>query len=201
MSRSPLLNGKGKLIEKKKKFCHQLKQVENVMDRGLSNRLRRWSDKKIGARQTQATHGNEAPASPSKDPIPQEGASPIKPEDLPPIESLTADSDFTAFLRSNVPSVLKKAALRKLWKSDPVLANVDGLNDYDENFAKMGLGKVVKTAYRVGKGMIKDKQEPATVDAEERTETTKNEEVTVKPENNTPESDVDEGVGQTEDTA
>ena len=170
------------------------------MDRGLPNRLRRWSDKKIGAPQTQATHGNEAPASPSKDPIPQEGASPIKPEDLPPIESLTADSDFTAFLRSNVPSVLKKAALRKLWKSDPVLANVDGLNDYDENFAKMGLGKAVKTAYHVGKGMIEDKQEPTIVDADERVEPTKNKEATVEADNNTSEPDVDEDVGQTEDT-
>ncbi len=170
------------------------------MDRSLPNRLRRWSGKKLGARQTQSTRGNEASASSSRDPSPQEESPPLKPEDLPPVESLTADSDFTAFLQTSVPPVLKKAALRKLWKSDPVLANVDGLNDYDENFAKMGLGKVVKTAYHVGKGMIKDKQEPTIVNSDERVEPTKNKEAVEEADNNTSEPDVDEGFGQTEDT-
>ena len=153
----------------------------------------------MDARQTQPSRVSDA--STSKGSTPQEGSPPLKPEDLPPVESLTADSDFTAFLRTNVPSVLKKAALRKLWKSDPVLANVDGLNDYDEDFAKMGLGKAVKTAYHVGKGMIKDKHEPIAVDVEERMETTKNQEATVKTNDDASEFDVDDGIGQTEDTA
>ena len=169
------------------------------MDNNLPSRLRRWSDKKMDARQTQPSRVSDA--STSKGSTPQEGSPPLKPEDLPPVESLTADSDFTAFLRTNVPSVLKKAALRKLWKSDPVLANVDGLNDYDEDFAKMGLGKAVKTAYHVGKGMIKDKHEPIAVDVEERMETTKNQEATVKTNDDASEFDVDDGIGQTEDTA
>ncbi|PPR18003.1 MAG: hypothetical protein CFH37_00770 [Alphaproteobacteria bacterium MarineAlpha9_Bin7] len=76
------------------------------------------------------------------------------------MEDLTADSDFTPFLQTGVPSALKRAALRKLWSSDPVLANVDGLNDYDEDFAKMGLGKVVRTIYQVGKGMIEQAEKP-----------------------------------------
>lgn len=29
---------------------------------------------------------------------------------------------------------MTRAALRKLWLSDPVFANLDGLNDYDEDF-------------------------------------------------------------------
>jgi hypothetical protein len=33
-----------------------------------------------------------------------------------------------------VPEELKNLALKKLWLSDPVLANVDGLNDYDDDF-------------------------------------------------------------------
>lgn len=52
-------------------------------------------------------------------------------EDLPDIESLTFDSDFTVFLRQGVPEAIKRRALRKLWSSNPVLANLDGLNDYD----------------------------------------------------------------------
>ena len=123
------------------------------------NRIRRWSDKKTEARQTRPTKTRKA-VEPSSENIGSDGNTPLEASDLPSLESLTADSDFTPFLHTDVPSVLKKAALRKLWKSDPVLANVDGLNDYDEDFARMDLGKVVQTAYQVGKGMIGPKEEP-----------------------------------------
>lgn len=56
------------------------------------------------------------------------------PEDLPDIESLDSSSDYTAFLKDKVPERLRKMALQKLWRSDPVFANLDGLNDYDEDF-------------------------------------------------------------------
>jgi hypothetical protein len=54
--------------------------------------------------------------------------------ELPDIETLEKDSDYTPFLAEGVPEAIKKLALRKLWASDPVLANIDGLNDYDEDF-------------------------------------------------------------------
>ncbi|MDP6705959.1 MAG: DUF3306 domain-containing protein [Alphaproteobacteria bacterium] len=53
---------------------------------------------------------------------------------LPAIESLDRDSEYKGFLADGVPEVLTRAALRKLWASDPVFANLDGLNDYDEDF-------------------------------------------------------------------
>lgn len=55
-------------------------------------------------------------------------------EDLPDIETLTYQSDFTVFLRDGVPDVLRRMALAKLWRTDPILANLDGLNDYDEDY-------------------------------------------------------------------
>ena len=55
-------------------------------------------------------------------------------EDLPDIDSLAYGSDFSAFLQKNVPEHLHRLALRKLWTSNPVLANVDGLNDYDLDY-------------------------------------------------------------------
>ena len=58
----------------------------------------------------------------------------IAAEDLPDIESLDKDSDYTPFMQEGVPEALKNIALRALWRSDPVLANLDGLNDYDEDF-------------------------------------------------------------------
>ena len=94
---------------------------------------------------------------------------------LPLVETLHAKSDFTPFLKEGVPSLLKRAALRKLWKSDPTLANLDGLNDYDEDFLKMGIGKVVKTAYTISQKFIKTREELSPKEPEE-TVTAHNEE-------------------------
>ncbi len=55
--------------------------------------------------------------------------------DLPSPETLHAGSDFSRFMGEDVPEILKRAALRRLWASDPVFANLDGLNDYDEDFS------------------------------------------------------------------
>lgn len=55
-------------------------------------------------------------------------------KDLPPIESLNKDSDFTPFLADKVPGFIRRKALSVLWRSDPLLAGLDGLNDYDEDF-------------------------------------------------------------------
>ncbi len=65
---------------------------------------------------------------------PAEETPTIAAEDLPDIDSLDKDSDYTPFMQVGVPEELKKLALRALWRSDPVLANLDGLNDYDEDF-------------------------------------------------------------------
>ena len=50
------------------------------------------------------------------------------------IDKLDYNSDFTVFMHEKVPQAIRRRALRKLWLSDPILANVDGLNDYDEDF-------------------------------------------------------------------
>lgn len=55
-------------------------------------------------------------------------------KDLPPIDGLGKDSDYTPFLGDGVPEKLARAAMRKLWSSDPIFAFRDGLDDYDEDF-------------------------------------------------------------------
>ena len=131
---------------------------------------RRWSRRKAEERETTADPSDDEttelaptpePAPPPATALPEE-----EPPDLPPVESLTAESDFTPFLRDKVPEALRKAALRKLWRSDPVLANLDGLNDYDEDFTGGSLGGIVATAYRVGKGMVDKAAEIAEETAE-----------------------------------
>jgi len=80
--------------------------------------------------------------------------------DLPPIEELSAQSDYTVFLKKNVPEVLRRRALRKLWVSDPVLANLDGLNDYDEDFTIVTAMTMDDTIYKIGRGLLGDEPEP-----------------------------------------
>ena len=61
-------------------------------------------------------------------------------EQMPPIDSLTEDSDFSGFLSPGVSEGLRKLALRKLFRS--ATFNIrDGLDDYDDdfrNFAALG---------------------------------------------------------------
>ena len=72
--------------------------------------------------------------------------------DLPSIEELTAQSDYTVFLKKNVPEALRRRALRKLWVSDPVLANLDGLNDYDDDYTIVTAMTMDDTSYKIGRG-------------------------------------------------
>ncbi len=120
------------------------------------NPLHRWSERKAKARREEEAVAPVAPAE-SEDDVPAEVV-----EQLPDIDSLDKDSDYSVFMGKGVPEHLKRLALRKLWLSDPVLANVDGLVDYGEDFTVSELmGDAVKTAYRVGKGFIDEAEELA----------------------------------------
>ena len=81
---------------------------------------------------------------------------------LPDIDTLEESSDFTVFLQSGVPEALRRRALRKLWRLNPVFANLDGLNDYDEDFTDAAtVIEGLKTLYQVGKGMVTPEDEAA----------------------------------------
>ncbi|QGZ33076.1 DUF3306 domain-containing protein [Stappia indica] len=69
------------------------------------------------------------------------------------LETLAFDSDFSLFLKEGVSTQLKNAALRKLWRSNPVLACVDGLNDYDEDYRTVEtFADGIRSSWQVGKG-------------------------------------------------
>jgi len=103
------------------------------------NFLSRWSRRKQGAGEDkEKNETGEAvaapapetqqgkPAAPSAAPIPE-----FDVESLPSIESISAGTDISAFMRSGVPEGLKHAALRRAWAADPVIRDFVGLN---ENF-------------------------------------------------------------------
>ncbi len=116
--------------------------------------LSRWSRRK----RTVAAEP-EAEPDPVPEPLPE-----TAPEDedeeallerlgLPVPETLKEGDDFSGFMGSGVPAFLRKRALRVLWRSNPVLANLDGLNDYDDDFNSPELTqKVLATGYQVGRG-------------------------------------------------
>lgn len=118
-----------------------------------------------------------AAAAPAPAPAPAAAAElPDETVELPSIEDLTRESDFTGFMRKGVPVELKHQALRKLWRSDPVFANLDGLLEYGDDYgAAWKTGAAVRTLYRIGKGMVDSAEEtaespadaPATPDAAE----------------------------------
>ena len=77
-------------------------------------------------------------------------------------EDLDSPEAVREFLASALPQRLKTRALRRLWRLNPVLANVDGLVDYGEDFTDSAkIIENMQTAYQVGKGMLKHIEELA----------------------------------------
>ncbi len=75
---------------------------------------------------------------------------------LPDPEELQIGDDFKAFMSKAVPERIRRRALRKLWLSNPALANLDGLIEYGEDYTDSAtVVENLQTAYQVGKGMLK----------------------------------------------
>lgn len=75
---------------------------------------------------------------------------------LPDPETLKPGDDFSAFMTGPVPSRIRNRALRKLWISNPVLANLDELLEYGEDYTDAAtVVENLETAYRVGKGFLR----------------------------------------------
>jgi hypothetical protein len=82
------------------------------------------------------------------------------------IGSLAYESDFTIFMKSWVPVALRQKALRKLWTTNPALAVLDGLNDYDLDYTDKAIaaGKVI-SSYMPGRGYAAVEEVVAKVEA------------------------------------
>jgi hypothetical protein len=120
--------------------------------------LARWSRRKQEAK---ACHAEPAP---EKDIEAQEAslsdrtaAEAVPPEkdlsSLPPIESIDAATDITAFLRKGIPQELSRAALRRAWSADPAIRDFVGLAenawDFNDPNAMPGFGPLDYSAEQV----------------------------------------------------
>lgn len=59
---------------------------------------------------------------------------PFDPKSLPPIDSITAETDIKAFLQAGVPKDLTRAALRRAWTADPAIRDFIGLAENQWDF-------------------------------------------------------------------
>lgn len=102
--------------------------------------LRRWSQRKLAAART--AEPGTAPAAPVPTPPPATPTAsaaaatlPAPPADLPAVESLSFDSDFSLFLQPKVDEQLRRQALKRLF-SDPRFNVMDGLDVYIDDYGK-----------------------------------------------------------------
>jgi len=109
--------------------------------------LSRWSRRKLEAEQLAPLSGEAVStgadgnlAMPATEGVDAVEKPVLTDADMPAIESLSEDSDFSGFMSSGVSDELRNLALRKLFKA-PVFNIRDGLDEYDEDytyFEKLG---------------------------------------------------------------
>lgn len=95
--------------------------------------LKRWSQKKLEAARappaTQAGAGAAPPPGAQAAPPANRAPQSLADAPLPPIESLTIDSEYGAFFKPHVDEATRRAALKQLFR-DPRFNVMDGLDVY-----------------------------------------------------------------------
>jgi hypothetical protein len=111
--------------------------------------LARWSRRKQEARAAVDATLPSPPAEPQLAAPPPAAVVDPAPEvvdlaSLPPIDSIDAATDITAFLRKSIPQELSRAALRRAWSADPAIRDFIGLAenawDFNDPTAMPGFG-------------------------------------------------------------
>jgi len=128
---------------------------------GESDFLSRWSRRKREG----------APAEPSAAPEQAVGEAPeaektdaeiLAEHGLTDPDQLQPGDDIKGFMARTVPERLRNRALRRLWLSNPVLANLDELVDYGDDFTDAAtVVETLQTAYRAGQGYLEPEPDPA----------------------------------------
>ena len=143
----------------------------------VGNFLSRWSRRKLEKADPKDAPGAVPalqPAAESALPAPANAAAPA-PEPLPPVETLTPESDFKPFMQPDVEAGVKQAALKQLFK-DPHFNVMDGLDTYidDYTIADPIPDEMMKTMYQARQHLLSDEEKAAAdaVDAAAEAEAT-----------------------------
>lgn len=120
--------------------------------------ISRWSRRKQAA----GTAALEPPPEPAAAAPPDQrtDAEILEELGLPDPSALKPGDDIRGFMQEAVPARLRRLALRQLWRSNPVLANLDGLLEYGEDYTDAAtVVESLQTAYRVGRGFWTEEDE------------------------------------------
>ena len=133
---------------------------------GPSDPFSSWSARRRAvAEEAAAEEVVPEPAPPETEEIDE--AEYLEAEGLSDPNEMEEGDDFSAFMKSGVPKALRQRALRRLWRLNPVLANVDGLVEYGEDYTDAAtVVENLQTAYQVGKGIVNKVLEEDPVDAD-----------------------------------
>ena len=128
----------------------EVKDESPDMENGEEGFISRWSRRKIesGAAPAEDTAATPPEVAGEDAGAVAESEKVLTDEDMPPLEELGDDSDYSGFLSAGVSENLRQAALRKLFRSAKF--NVcDGLDDYAEDYTKfLPLGDVITADMR-----------------------------------------------------
>jgi hypothetical protein len=118
--------------------------------------LSRWSDRKLNVEPdgTEPLSSESLPEKKSEEEF--EGKTDeeiLSILELPEPETLKLGDTVEKFMDGRVPERIRLRALRAFWKTNPVLANIDGLDEYCEDYTDAALVvENLQTIYQVGKG-------------------------------------------------
>jgi len=118
--------------------------------------LSRWSDRKLKAdsEESEVALPDSLPEKTPEDEF--EGKSDediLSMLELPEPETLKLGDTVEKFMDGRVPERIRARALRAFWKTNPVLANIDGLDEYCEDYTDAAtVVENLQTIYQVGKG-------------------------------------------------
>ena len=142
--------------------------------------LSRWSRRK-------SEDKTETPAQPPAESQPP----PPTDEDMPPVESLSADDDISGFMSPKVSETLRRRALRQIFFSGKFNIR-DGLDDYDDDFTEFApLGDIITAEMRRQKERIQKAMNEQSDDSEESQKDAQNPQNTTEESQNEPENNSD----------
>ncbi len=185
-----------------------------MTDNSGESALSRWSRRKLEAKQELASVDPapepEQVENPDQAAMQEAEAPPLTDADMPDIDTLDENSDFSPFMSAGVSDELRNLALRKLFRA-PVFNIRDGLDEYDEDYTTFEkLGDIVTADMKHQAEMQEQKLREAlaaeneTVDADdiEAAELVEDDEEAVGEIENDVEADVSEiaGAGKLQET-
>ena len=138
-----------------------------------ANFLSRWARRKAEVQESEAAQATAAQETAERD-QPEElddRDRPVTEEEiaaLPDPDSLEHGADFKPFLRPGIPQALRQRALRRIWRVNPAIGFLDGMNEYDLDYTDAAtVVDNLKTAYQVGRGFVIPEGEEAPAEAGE----------------------------------